>query len=70
MDFDELMNWEKGLDYAQDGYDKEINDAIDEVNEAYENEENWWYEELIDRYSSKFGYSYGRFEELCEDARG
>lgn len=50
---------------ASGAYDR----AIDRVNEAYEAEDYDKYEDLIERYSARFGVSYNFFEDACTDVR-
>ena len=43
--------------------------AIDRVNDAYMSEDYDKYEELIERYTKRFGYDYNQFEDACTCAR-
>lgn len=43
--------------------------AINRVNDVYMSEDYDKYEELIERYAKRFGYSYNQFEDACTCAR-
>ena len=43
--------------------------AIDCVNDAYISEDYDKYEDFIERYSKRFGYTYNQFEDACTMAR-
>lgn len=63
---------EKAFEHALDivnGYYRKLGEAIDSNDDAAADKYGDLYENAIERYSEKFGYTYNQFEDACTCCR-